>query len=182
MADARWGSLKKFQTHKMDALTTTDPLGNTIAHLSIHNPLLDVFMHVAKSYPTLLNAQNIFGNTPLHHLALLHLRRHGSVKYFDWKLFWELPWNFSTRNKKGLTGIEKLCEIPLVELIAAFRALVSNERAWNEVKKDHNVSKLLSTVAIKYISDRTTKDGDHGVEIVQFFLDHGMLYGFLNRF
>jgi hypothetical protein len=110
LADARWGSLKKFQSRSMDPFKTTDPLGNTIAHLAIHNPISDVFLHIAKTYPALLNAQNIFGNTPLHHLALLHLRR-PRPKYIDWKLFWELPWNFSTKNKMGLTGLEKLCEI-----------------------------------------------------------------------
>lgn len=174
LSDARWGTLKKFQSYSVDPLKTTDPLGNTVAHLAVHNQFLDVFMHIAKKYPALLSAQNIFGNTPLHHLALLHLR-YQRPKYFDWKLFWELPWNFSIKNKAGETGLEKLCNIrSSKEIVLAINALLLNEKAWNEVKKCHDRAQLLTSVVVIYLSDEAKKvSQDEALKTVKLLVEHG---------
>jgi ankyrin repeat protein len=172
-AEARWGSLKKFQSHKLDPLTTKDPLGNTVAHLAVHNPHLEVFPHIATKYPALLTTQNIFGNTPLHNLALLRSRQL-NAEYFEWKYIWSLPWNFSLKNKKGQTAVEKLCEIGGKDLMQAFQALFDNKEAWQSVTKCHEVSKLLSVVLTKYFADGATNSPEEDVlRTAKLFVEQG---------
>lgn len=155
-------------------------------------------MAVAKAHPKLLSVQNIFGNTPLHNIALLHLRQK-DAKYFDWKLFWELPWNYSVKNKKDQTGVEKLCQLTAKELVAAFKALIANTKAWNEVTKCHEISKLLSAAVVGYLSNTSKllwaaavvgyssnqagKDHNEAdaLKVVQYFMDKGTYLGVIVR-
>jgi hypothetical protein len=172
-ADARWCSLKQFRSHKLDPLTTKDPLGNTVAHLAILNHCSEVFPHIATKYPALLTTQNIFGNTPLHNLALLRSRQL-NAEYFEWKYIWSLPWNFSLKNKKGQTAVEKLCEIGGKDLVQAFQALFDNKEAWQSVKKCHEVSKLLSVALEKFISSEASSIlEDEVLRTVKKLIDQG---------
>lgn len=171
-ADARWGSLKKFQSSKLDPLTTKDPLGNTVAHLAILNIHSDVFPFIAAKFPALLTAQNVFGNTPLHNLSLLRTRK-PNAEYFEWNFIWSLPWNFALKNKKDQTAVEKLCEINGDELVRALKALLDNKIAWQSVQKCHDVSKLMSAALMQYLATVSKEDEDAVLITAKLFIAQG---------
>ncbi len=143
-----------------------DPMKNSILHIALPNPDINVFHYIANKYPELINRKNIFGHTPIHSLHFLRQRMYRDPQV-NWEELWKLPINFSARDEQGKTCLEVILEESYS--VTAFTALIKNEKRWAEARKHHKRKHILTAVMHEFLKSYFDE------KTVLFFIENGKI-------
>lgn len=147
-----------------------DPVGNSLLHLAMHNSHTDTFFYLAEKFPHLVNHANMFNQTVVTNLSLLTDRNYNTV-YFDWRKFWTLPFDFTTKlnNFDGM----KLESLPLLVL-----ELVRNKTIWAHAKAAFadgtKLKQVLAALPLAFRGNKTTEE--EALEALKLFIAEGNFF------